>query len=457
MADPLSPASFLAPMFSSAGMREVLAERARLQRMLDFEVALARAQAALGIVPVHAIDHIAGAAHAERFDLAMLGQEAAISGNVVIPLIAALTAEVAKTDPTAARYVHWGATSQDVIDTALVLDLKAAIDALMSDLNRAIEGFVALVGRHRRTATVGRTWMQHALPMPFGLKLAGYAAALARSRERLRRLRREALVLQFGGAVGTLAALNDRGLDVAERLAALLDLALPDAPWHGHRDRLAEVASALAILAGTCGKIARDVSLLMQTDVAEAFEPAVPGGGGSSTMPHKRNPTAAAVALAAATMAPNLAATIFAAQVQEHERGLGSWQAEWPTFPALALVTSGALNAIADIAQGMEIDSDRMRTNLEATRGLIMAEAVSFALAARIGKPEAHRIIEEASRKASAGKRDLHVVLGEDEQVKLHLSVGELAKLFEPMGYQGAAQTFIDRIVGSLPGRTGKR
>jgi 3-carboxy-cis,cis-muconate cycloisomerase len=174
-------------------------------------------------------------------------------------------------------------------------------------------------------------------------------------------------------------------------------------------------------------------------------------------MPHKRNPTAAAVALAAATMAPNLAATIFAAQVQEHERGLGSWQAEWPTFPALALVTSGALNAIADIAQGMEIDSDRMRTNLEATRGLIMAEAVSFALAARIGKPEAHRIIEEASRKASAGKRDLHVVLGEDEQVKLHLSVGELAKLFEPMGYQGAAQTFIDRIVGSLPGRTGKR
>jgi 3-carboxy-cis,cis-muconate cycloisomerase len=457
MTNSLSPSSLLTPMISSAGMRDVLDDRARLQRMLDFEVALARAEAALGIVPALAIDAIAKAARAERYDLATLGQEAVVCGNIAIPLIQALTAEVAKADPTAARYVHWGATSQDVIDTALVLDLKAAVDALMTDLDRAIDGFTTLAGRHRRTATVGRTWMQHALPMPFGLKLAGYAAALARSRERLRRLRREALVLQFGGAVGTLAALNERGLDVAERLAALLDLALPEAPWHGHRDRLAEVASAFAILTGTCGKIARDVSLLMQTDVGEAFEPAAPGRGGSSTMPHKRNPTAAAAALAAATIAPNLVATIFAAQVQEHERGLGSWQAEWPTFPALALITSGALNAVADIAQGLEVDSERMRANLDATRGLIMAEAVSFALAAKIGKPEAHKIVEEASRKASAAKRDLQDVLGEDDQVKLNLSVGELAKLFEPMGYQGAAQTFIDRIVGSLHGRTGKR
>ena len=221
----------------------------------------------------------------------------------------------------------------------------------IADLDRAIAGFTTLAARHRRTATVARTWMQHAVPMPFGLKLAGYAAALARSRERLQRLRREALVLQFGGAAGTLAALGDRGLEVAERLAALLDLPLPEAPWHSHRDRLAEVASAFAILTGTCGKIARDVSLLMQTEVAEAFEPAAPGRGGSSTMPHKRNPTAAATALAAATIAPNLLATICAAQVQEHERALGGWQAEWPTFPALALVTSGALDAIVDIAR----------------------------------------------------------------------------------------------------------
>jgi 3-carboxy-cis,cis-muconate cycloisomerase len=358
---------------------------------------------------------------------------------------------------TAAGYVHWGATSQDVIDTALVLELRAVIDALVADLNRAIEGFTALAGRHRRTAAVARTWMQHALPMPFGLKLAGYAAALARSRERLRRLRRDALVLQFGGAGGTLAALNDRGLDVAERLAALLDLPLPESPWHSHRDRLAEVASAFAILTGTCGKIGRDISLLMQTDVGEAFEPAAPGQGGSSTLPHKRNPIAAATALAAADIAPNLAATILAAQVQEHERALGGWQAEWPTFPALALVTSGAVNAVADMAQGLEVDGERMRLNLTETRGQIMAEAVSFALGAKVGKEEAHRLVEEASRKAAAAKRELQEVLGEDDRIKLHLSVGELARLFEPMGYQGAAQTLIDRIIGSLQGRISKR
>jgi 3-carboxy-cis,cis-muconate cycloisomerase len=293
--------------------------------------------------------------------------------------------------------------------------------------------------------------------MPFGLKLAGYAAALGRARERLRRLRREALVLQFGGAVGTLAALNDKGLDVAERLAALLDLPLPEAPWHSHHDRLAEVASAFAILTGTCGKIARDVSLLMQTDVAEAFEPAAPGRGGSSTLPHKRNPTAAATALAAATIAPNLLATILAAQVQEHERAIGGWQAEWQAFPALLLVTSGALFAIVDLAQGLEIDSERMRVNLGASRGLIMAEAVTIALGNKIGQQEAQKIVAEACRKAVAAKRNLQDVLAENNQVTLSLSVGELAKLFEPMAYQGSAQTLIDRIVGSLQVRPGKR
>ena len=457
MTDPLAPSSLLTPLISSAAMRAILDDRARLQRMLDFEVALARAEAAIGVIPALASDQIANAAKAERYDIKALGEEAVVSGNIAIPLIKALTAEVAKTDASAAGYVHWGATSQDVIDTALVLELKAVIDALITDLNKAIEGFTNLTGRHRRTAVVGRTWTQHALPMPFGLKLAGYAAALARSRERLRRLRREALALQFGGAVGTLAALNDRGLDVAERLAALLDLPLPEAPWHSHRDRLAEVAAAFAILTGTCGKIARDISLLMQTEVAEAFEPAAPGRGGSSTMPHKRNPTAAATALAAATIAPNLLATICAAQVQEHERALGGWQAEWPAFPALALVTSGALDAIVDIAEGLEVDEARMRVNLAETRGRIMAEAVSFALASKLGKHEAHGIVEEASRKAAATKRDLQDVMAEDDRVKRQLTAGELAKLFEPMAYQGAAQTFIDRLIGSLQARGGKR
>jgi 3-carboxy-cis,cis-muconate cycloisomerase len=297
---------------------------------------------------------------------------------------------------------------------------------------------------------VARTWLQHALPMPFGLKLAEYAAALDRSRARLRRLRGEALALQFGGAAGTLAALGDNGWRVAEKLAQELQLPLPDAPWHAHRDRIAEAASVLAIITGTCGKIARDVSLMMQTDVAEAFEPSGEGRGGSSTMPHKRNPVAAATALAASTMAPNLAATIFAAQVGDHERSAGPWHAEWPTLPSLLLVTSGALAAVVDIAEGLEVDAARMRANLDTTRGLIMAESVTMALAERIGKREAHHLIEAAGKKAVADKKDLRDVLAQDPAVTTHLDAGKLAALFEPTTYQGVSQPLIDRLLASL-------
>src|SRR6266849_2401938 len=316
MSTSLSP--LLAPMPSSAAMRAVCDDATYLQHILGFEAALARAEAATGVIPASAADPIAKACKAGLFDLGALAEAATRSGNLAIPLVKALTANVAKADPDAARYVHWGATSQDVIDTATMVGLRAAIDALLSDTDRAIAGFAKLAAKHRDTAMVARTWLQHALPMPFGLKLAEYAAALHRSRARLQRLRREGLAQE-------------------------LELTLPAAPWHTHRDRIAEAASVFAILAGTCGKIARDLQLMMQTDVAEAFEPSGEGRGGSSTMPHKRNPVAAATALAAATMAPNLAATIFASLVQDHERSAGPWHAEWPTLPMLLLVTSGAL------------------------------------------------------------------------------------------------------------------
>jgi 3-carboxy-cis,cis-muconate cycloisomerase len=431
-------------------MRAVCDDTATLQHMLDFEAALARAEAAVGVVPASAIGPIAKACKAEAFELAALAEAAARSGNLAIPLVKALTAAVAKIDADAARYVHWGATSQDVIDTATMLTLRAAIDALLPDLDRAIAGFAKLARKHRDTAMVARTWLQHALPMPFGLKLAEYAAALHRSRLRLKRLRGETLALQFGGAAGTLAALGDKGLHVAEKLASELKLPLPDAPWHTHRDRIAEAASVFAILTGTCGKIARDVSLLMQTDVAEAFEPAGEGRGGSSTMPHKRNPVAAASALAAAIMAPNLAATIFAAQVGDHERSAGPWHAEWPTMPSLLLVTSGALAAIVDIAEGLEVDTARMRSNLDATHGLIMAEAVTFALADKIGKSDAHHLIEAASKRAVAEKKHLREILAADSQVTAHLTPEKITALFEPMAYQGASQALIDRLLDSL-------
>jgi 3-carboxy-cis,cis-muconate cycloisomerase len=444
-------------MLSSAAMRAVCDDVAYLQHMLDFEAALARAEAAIGVIPAGAADAIGNACKAASFDLAALAEAVTRSGNLAIPLVKALTSEVAKAtsevakvDAGAARYVHWGATSQDVIDTAGMLTLRAGIDVLLADVDRAIAGFVALARQHRDTAMVARTWLQHALPMPFGLKLAEYAAALHRSRTRLRRLRSEAVVLQFGGAAGTLAALGDKGLLVAERLAGELRLPLPDAPWHTHRDRIAEAASVLAILAGTCGKIARDVQLMMQTDVAEAFEPSGEGRGGSSTMPHKRNPVAAASALAAASMAPNLAATIFAAQVQEHERSAGAWHAEWPTMPTLLLVTSGGLAAIVDIAEGLEVDAARMRVNLNATGGLIMAEAVTFALAEKIGKSAAHHLVETASKQAVGGKKHLRDVLTGNPEVSAHLNADQLTKLFEPMAYQGASQALIDRLLASL-------
>ena len=410
MSTSLSP--LLAPMLSSAAMRAVCDDVASLQNMLDFEAALARAEAAAGVIPASAAGPIANACKAESFDLAALAEAATRSGNLAIPLVKALTANVAKADadgralcalgrdqPGRDRYRHHARPC------------APAIDALLGDIDRAIAGFARLARQHRHTAVVARTWLQHALPMPFGLKLAEYAAALHRSRKRLQRLRSETLALQFGGAAGTLAALGDKGLAVAERLAQELKLPLPDAPWHTHRDRIAEAASVFAILAGTCGKIARDVSLMMQTDVGEAFEPSGEGRGGSSTMPHKRNPVAAATALAAATMAPNLAATIFAAQVQDHERSAGPWHAEWPTLPTLLLVTSGALAAIVDIAEGLEVDAARMRANLDATGGLIMAEAVTMALAEKIGKSDAHHLIEAASKKAVAEKKHLRDVL----------------------------------------------
>jgi 3-carboxy-cis,cis-muconate cycloisomerase len=275
MSTSLSP--LLAPLLSSAAMRAVCDDAAYLQHMLDFEAALARAEAAVGVIPATAVAAIEAACRSEQFDLAELAEAATRSGNLAIPLVKTLTAHVAKADVDAARYVHWGATSQDVIDTATMLGLRAAIDALLPDLDRAIAGFANLAQKHRNTAVVARTWLQHALPMPFGLKLAEYASALHRSRLRLQRLRSEGLALQFGGAAGTLAALGNKGLIVADRLAQELNLPLPEAPWHTHRDRIAEVASVLAILSGTCGKIARDVSLMMQTDVAEAFEPAGEG------------------------------------------------------------------------------------------------------------------------------------------------------------------------------------
>lgn len=420
-------------------------DRATLEAMLDFEAALARAEAALGIIPAAASGPIVAAARAEGFDVAEIARAAASAGNVAIPLVKALTARVAANDPEAARYVHWGATSQDAIDTGLVLQLRAALTHVCGVLAVLDASLAALAARHVETVMVARTWLQQATPTTFGRKAAGWLAAIRRTRGGLERALREASVVQFGGASGTLAALGDRGLEVAEGLARELDLMLPAIPWHAERDRFAALAAACGNVAGILGKIARDVSLLAQSEIAEAAEPSAPGRGGSSTMPQKRNPVACAVALAAAVRVPALVATMFAAMPQEHERGVGGWHAEWETLPELVRVLSGSAHVMAHAMAGLEIDPARMRANLDATQGFAMAESFKSALAVSLGLQRAHEVVEAATRRAVAEGRTLREALESDSEVRTHLSHEALDRAGDPRSYLGVAAEFVRR------------
>ncbi|MEK9968622.1 MAG: 3-carboxy-cis,cis-muconate cycloisomerase, partial [Ferrovibrio sp.] len=424
-------------------------DRAHLQGMLDFEAALARAEARTGVIPDAAVAPIAAQCDASLYDLGALGQASAKSANTAIPLVKALTAKVAAKDKAAAGFVHWGATSQDAMDTGLVLQLRAALALIEADLAKLSASLAALAQKHRQTPMVGRTWLQHALPITFGLKAAGWLDTVERHRAHMAEIRPRLLVLQFGGAAGTLAALGDKGLVVAQALAEELKLGLPSTPWHGARDRVAEFGTVLALLTGTLGKMARDIALLMQTDVAEAFEPAGEGRGGSSTMPHKRNPVAAAAILAAATRVPHLAGSLLSGMVQEHERGLGGWQAEWQVLPELVLLSAGALAHMVETIEGLDVRPETMRANLDTTDGLIMAEAVAMALGVKLGKQDAHHLVEAASKRALAEKRHLRDVLADDKTVAQHLDRAALDRLFDPLGYAGVAEAFIDRVLAA--------
>ena len=447
--------SMLDALFTTEAMQAAFSDRARLQGMLDFEAALARVEARLGVVPAGAADVIASHCRAELYDIDALARAAALAGNTAIPLVKALTARVARADAEAARYVHWGATSQDAMDTGLVLQLRAAFTALEQDLERLAAALARLAELHRRTPMAGRTWLQQAAPITFGLKAAGWLSALERDRERLRAARARALVLQLGGAVGTLAALGEQGMAVAAAIAEELDLALPECPWHGQRDRMAETAAALGLLTGGLGKMARDVSLMAQTEVGEVAEPQAPGRGGSSTLPHKRNPVGSAVMLAAAARVPGLVATMLTGMVQEHERGLGGWHAEWNTLPEIFRASAGAAAQAAQVMAGLEVDAARMRANLDATRGLVMAEAVGLALARHIGRAAAHEAVESASQRAIEQGSHLREVLAADPQVGRHLSAADLERLFDPAGYLGSSEALVRRVLAGRRNQTG--
>jgi len=430
-------------------MGEVFSDAARVQRMLDFEAALARAEARSGVIPAAAAAAIASKCKAELIDTDALATATAASLNPAIPLVKQLTALVAKDDPEAARFVHWGATSQDANDTGLVLQIREALDVLHPDLDSLSLGLEGLAEKHRSTLIAGRTLMQHALPTTFGAKVAGWLDAVTRHHERLVEVRLRAFNFQFGGAVGTLAALRGKGLEVARALARELHLGIPTMPWHTERDRIAEVATTLGLLVGTLGKIARDISLHMQTEIAEIFEPAGEGRGGSSTMPHKRNPVSAAVVLSAATRVPGLVSTMLSAMVQEDERGLGNWHAEWETLPEIFRLTAGALHQMATIVPDLEIDVARMRRNLDATQGLIFAEAVTMSLGNHIGKSAAHELLEAASRQVRESGEQLREVLAHNPVVTEHLTLEELDRLFAPENYLGIAEELVDRVIAA--------
>lgn len=441
--------NLLDPLFRSQAVEKNFSNRATLQGMLDFEAALARAEARAGFIPASAAPAIEAKCRAELYDMTALARAAANAGNLAIPLVKQLTLLVAQKEKDAARYVHWGATSQDAIDTGRVLQLRQALGLVSTELDLLAVVLGDLVHKHRTTLIPARTWMQQALPTTLGLIMAGWLDAIDRHRARLAETQARCLALQFGGAVGTMAALGGRGLDVAANLAKDLQLPLPELPWHSHRDRMAEIATTLGLCAGTFGKIARDISLHMQTEVAELFEPSADGRGGSSTLPHKRNPVTCAVVLSAAGRVPHLVGTMLAALVQEHERGLGGWHAEWETLPDIVRLTAGALHHLTSTVSELEIDRERMRQNLEVTHGLIFAEAVTMALAEKMPRTDAHELVQLACKRAQTERRELRSVLAQDAIVKANLSDAEFERLFTPTSYLGVADQLIDRVLAS--------
>ncbi|MGD0907705.1 MAG: 3-carboxy-cis,cis-muconate cycloisomerase [Candidatus Acidiferrales bacterium] len=425
----------------------IFADEPLLQAMLDFEAALARAEASVGVIPSTAAETISNAARAGDFDAEQLAEQGLRAGTLAIPLVKALTNHVRAADPSSARFVHWGATSQDVSDTAMVLLLRRAWSLLEADHARLQKSLRRASDQHADTVMLGRTLLQPAPPITFGLKIAGWFGAIRRGWTRLDAAFRDAMVLEFGGASGTLAALGDRAVPVAQALAKELDLALPEAPWHTQRDRLAAVVCACGIYTGSVAKMAKDVSLLMQGEVGEAFEPVGDERGGSSTMPHKRNPIACSLALAAGERIPGLAASYLFGMAQEHERAVGGWHAESATIAQVIQNTGLAASSMAEAAAGLEVDAPRMRENIEKTCGVIFAERAMILLGASLGRDVAYKLLEDAVKQSMQEKKKLTEVLAAIPQVTNILSTSQIQSLDDPKNYLGAAEVFRRRLL----------
>jgi 3-carboxy-cis,cis-muconate cycloisomerase len=439
-----SPFGLFDGVLARGSVRDEVSDRAWLQAMLDAEAALARAQATVGLLDPAVAESIARACRAEDFDIAAIGRAAAESGNPVVPLVRAL--REALDDPIGAGMVHRGATSQDILDSAAMLVAHRALGPLLEDLLGAADAAAALAAGHRDTLMAGRTLLQHALPTTFGFKAAGWAVALDQAVDRLDSVRRTRLAAQLGGATGTLSSLDEDGSSVLQAFARELGLAEPAIAWHTDRTRVGELAGTLGVTAGAIGKVARDVVLMAQTEVAEVHE-GVAGRGGSSTLPHKRNPVAAVAAVAGAEQAPALVATLLAAMLQEHERAAGAWHSEWLPLTRLLETVGSATAWIRDCLEHLEIDAAKMRANLDLTGGLLLAERVVSALTPALGRQAANDLVTAATDETSGGKRSFEDALLERSEVSKHLGRTEVARLLDPAGYLGGAGAFTDRVL----------
>lgn len=428
---------------------EVFSDRSILEAMFAFEVELARAEASFGIIPPFAVAAIEKAADSKFYEASALAADSLRSATVSIPFVKALTGQVKKIDPAAAGFVHWGATSQDLADTAIILVLQKSKDILEADLKRLERALSHLSEEHATTVMLGRTLLQAALPTTFGLKAAGWLGAIRRGQAQMQAAFDDALVLQFGGAAGTLASLGAQGIAVGKKLARELRLGYPEAPWHTQRDRLAALMCALGVISGSLGKMARDIVLLSQNEVAEAAEPAAEGRGGSSAMPHKQNPVGCVLALSSAYRVPGLVGTFLSSMVQEHERAVGGWQSEWATISSIVQATSLAAVSMAEVAEGLTVKAARMRENIENTKGAIFAERATLLLAEKLGRDAARKIVEQAVQKSVQTDGEFVAVLAGIPEVMKVLDPLILKELQSPEGYLGAAEEFRRSLVRS--------
>jgi 3-carboxy-cis,cis-muconate cycloisomerase len=433
-------------IFGDAEMRRIWSDENRTQRYLDFEAALARAQASIGMIPKEAAAEITRVCRVENIDFEKLEQETLNIGYPVLGVVHQI-AKLCRGD--AGNYCHWGATTQDITDTATVLQMRASFDVIGSKLQAAITATAKLAQDHRNTPMAGRSNLQQAVPITFGFKMARLLATLRRHQQRLAELRPRLEVFEFGGACGTLASLGDKGLDVQTALAGELGLAQPDIAWHTERDRIAEAGCFLGLLTGTLGKFATDLKLMMQTEVGEASEPFVPNRGSSSTMPQKRNPISSVYITACAASVRQHVAALLDAMIEDHERATGPWEIEWIALPSIFTLAAGALKQAVFVLEGMEVHADAMAANLNLTHGLIVSEAVMMGLAPHLGRDRAHDLVYELCHKTGNEGTPLSDLLQQNAEIAGQLSADKIRQLTDPAGYLGVAGAMVDRVLQS--------